>query len=139
VRFSPRIQTVPVTLEVKTSVPVGVSTLVPGSFAFSYQAGGAIPAPVALSVNGGAGQIFSVTAGNTGWLTVNPLSGVAPAALSVAINPAGLDSGTYSGVIIVEANTGLGVTSQNVVVTLTVADASPPANLRIGATIESHK
>jgi hypothetical protein len=32
-------------------------------------------------------------------------------------------------VIIVEANTGLGVMSQNVVVTLTVADASPPINL----------
>ena len=36
-------QTVPVTLEVKNSLPVGVLTLVPRSFAFSYQAGGAIP------------------------------------------------------------------------------------------------
>jgi hypothetical protein len=70
---------------------------------------------------GGAGQIFSVTAGSTGWLTVNPLSGVLPAAL---VNPAGLASGIYSGVVVVEANTGLGATSQNVIVTLTVADAS---------------
>ena len=73
---------------------------------------------------GGAGQIFSVTAGSTGWLTVNPLSGVLPAALGVAVNPAGLASGIYSGVVVVEANTGLGATSQNVIVTLTVADAS---------------
>jgi hypothetical protein len=41
---------------------------------------------VTLSVNGAAGQIFSVTAGSAGWLTVNPLSGVLPAALSVAVN-----------------------------------------------------
>ena len=109
--------------------PAGVLTLVPGSFAFSYQAGGAIPAPATLSVNGGAGQIFSVTAGSAGWLTVNPMSGVGPATLSVAVNPAGLASGTYSGVIVVDNNTGLGGTSQSVAVMLTVAGASPPANL----------
>src|SRR5207249_528809 len=67
--------------------PSQVLTLAPGSFAFTYQSGGAIPAAQTLSI-GGRGLIFTVTTASAGgWLSVIPLSGAAPATLSVAVNP----------------------------------------------------
>src|SRR5207253_530949 len=104
---------------------------------FSYAPGAASPAAQALSIGGGLP--FTVTTGSAGgWLSVTPLSGAAPATLTVSVNPAGLASGTYSGVILIVSNTDAGSTSQNGVVSIAIPGSptqTVPVTLEVKASV----
>jgi uncharacterized protein (TIGR03437 family) len=110
-----------------TVVPSGPGNLIAGliiappSLTFDYQAGAANPAVQALTL-GGASQAVTLTASNAGWLSVSALTATAPAVVSVAVNPAGLTSGTYIGAIVLASAAG----SQSVPVTLNVSGAGAP-------------
>lgn len=80
---------------------------------FSALQGAAVPAPQAFSVlNTGAGSynfaVRMMTLSGSGWLSVSPDSGVsaagASATVTVSVDPAGLKTGIYYGVILVSSN-----------------------------------
>jgi uncharacterized protein (TIGR03437 family) len=99
----------------------------PPSLAFIYQSGGPAPSSQSLTVTG-AGSPFTVTASNgAGWLSVNPLGGTSPGAVTVSVNVSGLASGTYSSYVTI-ASGGL---SQNVPVKLTVTGGTAPAPVTV--------
>ena len=116
--------TVPVVLVVNGGGGSGGGTLSfsPSSLSFS-SVNGSVPAAQTLSVSATSTTSFVATIGyvnGSGWLTVNPTSGVTTSSLSVSANPAGLATGTYSATISFNANGSI----QNVGVTLTVNSSS---------------
>jgi uncharacterized protein (TIGR03437 family) len=114
-------QQVPITVTAYAALSV-----TPAILAFSYQAGGTAPAGQILTVtNAGATANFAMATGGaaSGWLTVNPSSGVTPSTVTVSANPAGLAAGTYSGTINVTPRSFSGV-AQTIPVTLTVSGAA---------------
>ncbi|MFN7993309.1 MAG: hypothetical protein U0Q18_06895 [Bryobacteraceae bacterium] len=120
-------QVIQVTLTVSASPSI---TLTPATLAFTYQLGGSVPAAQAVQVASSSGNLpFTVAASTSGssgnWLSVTPASGTSPGSLSVAVNPAGLATGTYNGTVTV-SSTGAGNSPQSVAVTLTVAAGATP-------------
>ena len=109
------------------SQPSTALALAPASLAFTYQTGGAGPPSQTISLTGPNGVAFTATA-SSGWISVSPPAGSAPATLIVSVVPAGLLPGTYSGSLALTATRSSGEGSlQNVPVTLTVtAGSSPP-------------
>jgi len=115
---------IPITLTVAGSGPqnTGPLTITPSQLFFSAPAGGSAPAPQTIMVlNSSGGSSFTAASG-AAWLTVTPASGTTPASLAVAVNPAGLATGTYTGVVNVTASGS--PTPQPVVVTFQVTAAS---------------
>ncbi len=109
---------IPVTLNVlSTGQQLVVS---PSQVSFAVPVGGPAPAAQTLSVSSAGTAIsFSATVSGAKWLAVTPASGTTPGSLSVAVNPAGLLDGTYTGSITV-APAGLSGGGQVVTVTLKV-------------------
>jgi hypothetical protein len=74
---------------------------------FTYVAGVPAPQPQNVSIGVSSGQLpFTasiVLPPGQNWLTVTPDSGFLPTSMSVAVNPAGLSSGTYSGQVQITA------------------------------------
>ena len=84
-------------------------SLDPTQVAFRSEVGGPPPSPQSLALAATEGPPVNFTAATTGeaWLSVTPTTGVAPANLAVAVNPAGLVAGTYqSAVTVSESGTG---------------------------------
>lgn len=100
----------------------------PSSLSFSLTTGGANPAAQSLSVTGAGGSLSFTAAASTSsdgaWLSVSPLSGTAPATLTVSVNGAGLSAGVYQGAITLTPSGG---GAQTFAVTLTVTGANAPA------------
>ena len=103
--------------------------LVPSAISVSYTLGAPAPAPIAIPVSSSGGSLtFQATATNGltdtfgyappdgNWISLSAASGVTPAALSAAINPAGLMPGKYAGLITVTS----GRFSERVIVVLHV-------------------
>ena len=88
-------QTVPVTLVISAAAqPLTTSA---NSLVFSYQTGGVSPAAQSVSIGcAGIRSPFTVSS-NSGWLHVNPASGVTPASLNISADPTGLTAGSYAG------------------------------------------
>ncbi len=112
---------VPVTLTVSASPKLLVS---PAPLTFFFQTGGALPGAQAIAVaSSGTATPFVVTStttsGGSSWLVPSPLSGVTPASVSVAVVPAGLGVGTYSGSITITASGAAG-SPQTIPITLVV-------------------
>jgi uncharacterized protein (TIGR03437 family) len=108
-------------------------TSTPVSLSFVWQVGGALPAAQTVSVkssNSIAAYTTSVAPIGTPWITITPVSGNLPAAISVLVNPSGLPIGTYNAVISVSA-TGFN-TPVSIPLTLTVE--APPPTLVLSAT-----
>jgi hypothetical protein len=93
-----------------------------GSLQFTYQIGGAAPAPQTITAySSGAPLNFTATASSAGnWLFVSPSNGVTSTILSIFVNPIGLAAGVYTGSVTVTANESSNG-SQTEAVTLTVA------------------
>jgi hypothetical protein len=89
------------------------------SLSFQWQTGSAVPAPQGVSVSGVVATAFTDSTSGGGWLSVSPGTGTTPATLSVAINPTGLNPGTYTGTITITAPTASN-SPQTISVTLTV-------------------
>ena len=125
--------TTPPTLNPAVSVPIKV-TVAAGALAvdksglsFTQVAGGSLPASQVINLTNAAGPAINFSASvqmDTGsnWLTVSPLGGTTPQALTVSIaNTLGLPAGTtYTGAVIVQAP-GAANSPQVIRVTFTVA------------------
>jgi uncharacterized protein (TIGR03437 family) len=140
-------QVVNVTLNVST-VPTVTPT--PGSLTFNYEIGFNVPGAQTVSVSSSGGSLaFSVTANQTNtsnnvtWLLVGtPSSTTTPGTFTVAVSPAGMAAGQYSGTITVSSPGGANPVT--VPVTLNVANignplanVSPPSltfNVQVGGT-----
>jgi uncharacterized protein (TIGR03437 family) len=114
-------QSVTVTLSVTAGTGQGI-TVSPSSLSFNYQVGTAAPAPQLLSIGGASGLSFSAAAAGGAWLSASPSAGTTPSSISVAVNPAGLSAGTYSGSVTVTSG-GTSSSSQTVQVILVVSAA----------------
>jgi len=108
---------------------IPVLAVAPATLNFTATQGG--PAPPSQTV-----RVFSMNAAamnwsaailetNTGWLTLSASSGAAPDSVTVTVNLAGLNAGTYSATL---QFSGLGAASspQNVAVVLQVSAAAAP-------------
>lgn len=115
---------VPVTLTVGTPTESGLAVSLT-SLSFTGQAGGLQPASQAVSVTSTTPNLnFTATATTTTaipWLSVNPTAAIAPAALTISVNTAGLTSGVYTGTVTI---TGVSGGSASVAVTLTVTSGT---------------
>ncbi|HXS98379.1 MAG TPA: SBBP repeat-containing protein [Candidatus Limnocylindrales bacterium] len=112
--------------------PVSVT---PTALSFSVNAGAAAPPSQTVVITSpGATLTFTATATTTrggGWLSVSPASGNVNATLTISVNPAGLDPGSYTGTISIQPS-GAGNPAQTVPVQLTV---NAPASQAIITTV----
>ena len=100
-------QAVPVTLKVSALNPFSVF---PAELSFAFQTSHVLPPnqSIALSATGipvNFTASASVTGSGPKWLSVLPATGTTPATLAVAVNPATLAPGSYSGSITISAAT----------------------------------
>ena len=89
---------------------------------FSYQSGGALPAPQFIQVTT---VPFTVTTSDA-WLTATAFNPIGPATVTVTVNPAGLASGIYNGSVTVRPSAGSG-SVQVTPVTLEVTGQAAPS------------
>jgi uncharacterized protein (TIGR03437 family) len=112
---------------VPVTFTVGQLSASPTALTFSFQSGGAVPAPQTVAVSGPATPVgftaaVSVESGAV-WLQVAPTSGTTPGTVNVSLNAAVLPtlaSGTYNGTLTLTPTSG-SATPLLVPVTLTVA------------------
>jgi hypothetical protein len=83
------------------SVPGAVIRVDQTIMNFTYERGQAAPPPQILAVSSDRPASLSVTVLSTGWLTISSKAAVTPAQVSVAVDPARIDPGHYSGALIV--------------------------------------
>ncbi len=112
---------VAVTLTVTSPSTISVS---PRLLNYAYQSGGNLPEPQAVTVSATSAVAFTVSAAGSSWLSVSPAIGTTPASLSVSVNPAGLNPGTYEFKITVAGTNGTQSTA-TVDVSLTVTMPQP--------------
>lgn len=109
-------------------VPAANIQLSPTALTFAHQTNTTTnpPAQTVQVTSSGATLNFSATATSSGnWLSVTPTSGTTPGTLSVSVNPAGLQPGSYQGSISVSSPGALN-NPQTLNVTLTVATPTLP-------------
>lgn len=119
---------VPVTLTVGQTP---IFTVSPTAMTFLQELGAGVSVPQILALNAGtAGVRYQATASASGgnWLSVSPAEGQTPANLTVAVNPQGLNPGTYSGSVTVRSVDGT-VPPVTVRVTYTINQAIPVINI----------
>ena len=101
--------TVPVTLTVAAATDTSYFDSLPGQLSFSLKPGGAPPAQPLQIRNAGTGALHwtgsTSTADGGSWLTLSPLSGNAPTAVSVGVTASklpgqGLLAGTFCGQVL---------------------------------------
>lgn len=99
----------------------------PTSLSFAFQPGSAVPAAQAVAVTTSDNANVTsraVTDDGGAWLMVTPANGATPGSISVAVNPAALGSGTYTGNVIITGSNNVAT----VPVTLVVGSAALTAN-----------
>ncbi|MEZ5351943.1 MAG: malectin domain-containing carbohydrate-binding protein [Bryobacteraceae bacterium] len=124
-------RTIPVTFTI--SAPPTL-TVAPGSLSFLATTGGSDPSAQAIAVSntGSGGAIAWTAVSSAPWLSIEPAAGSTPSpGLAVAVHPAGLSAGTYTGELTF-TSTGPGGT-RVVPVSLTVSNAGQTAVIRINA------
>jgi uncharacterized protein (TIGR03437 family) len=126
-----------VSIPIKVTVAAGSLMSDKSGLSFIQVAGGSIPAPQAINVSNPAGAALNFSASvqmDTGgnWLSVTPLNGATPQALTVSIaNTAGLLAGTtYTGAVVLQAP-GASNSPQVIRVTFTVV---PPQTITVPVT-----
>jgi len=103
-----------------TVVPhAAVLAVSPQAFTFNYMVGGAVPAPIEISITntGGAALSWAASA-SAAWVELSSASGTAPATLSVSVNPATLAPGSHSATVVI---TAAGATGSPASVSVTLA------------------
>jgi uncharacterized protein (TIGR03437 family) len=124
-------QSVNVTLTV-TNNPTLTSPNATAGLTFNFEIGQGAPAPQQTSVTSTSGVPLAFTVGttqtntsnNVTWLLASsPSSSVTPASFSVAVNPAGMGAGRYTGAVVVNSPGG---TPLAIPVTLNVTNAGSP-------------
>jgi hypothetical protein len=103
----------------------------PTTLSFNYQLGAATPATQPISVkSSGAALAFTAAASGGTWLSATPASGTTPGTVSVAVNPAGLAAGTYSGTVTIASAGAMG-SPQTIAVTLVVAAGTGSSTMTV--------
>ena len=119
---SPLMVTVTLTVAALSKATLNVT---PQALTFNYTPGGAAPAAQSISIaNSGTGTLSWIASTSVSWATLSAASGSAPATLSVAVNPASLAAGTYTGNVQIAA-AGASGSPATVTLTLIVAGAQP--------------
>ena len=118
--FGPVVSTVGVTLRVNASSGLWLSS---GPLTFRYRIGDPLPARQNLTVSHFTWSLFSITPHSSGWLFADPESALAPATISVWVDPTGLAAGTYRGSLVFQIPGGW--TVMTVPITLEVTGAPP--------------
>jgi Viral BACON domain len=97
-------QSVPVTLTVTSGTGSGHLIASPRWISFNYAAGQSAPSPKSVSVTS-SGTALSYTAAAFGgsWLSVSPSGGTTAGKVNIAVNPDGLPTGSYAGVVQISA------------------------------------
>ena len=97
-------QSVPITLTVTSATGGGRLRAQPRWLSFNFGTGQNAPPPKTVNVTS-KGQPLNYTAAAFGgsWITVTPSGGTTPGQLSISVNPAGLPTGTYAGVVQISA------------------------------------
>ena len=118
----PNYSTGSVTLLLQSVAPV--LQLSPASLSFTATQGEGTPPPLSLAIanTGGGTETWSATASQP-WVVLGQTSGTAPSSLSVSVNPAGLNAGTYTATITVTSTRASNSPQANTV-TLTVNPAA---------------
>jgi hypothetical protein len=119
--------TVGVTMLVSPSGFTVTLSAAPSSLAFSAPQNGAAASQTVTLNSSAAPTSFNLavsTASGGNWLSASPSNGIAPAQVTVSVNPQGLAAGTYSGSILATPSDG---TAIGVPVTLTVTSSSTGA------------
>ena len=97
-------QSVPVTLTVTSATGGGRLRAQPRWLSFNFGTGQNAPPPKTVSVTSkGQPLNYTVAAFGGSWITVSPSGGTTPGQLSIAVNPSGLPTGTYAGVVQISA------------------------------------
>jgi Viral BACON domain len=116
----------PQSIAVSLTVTNSALTVSPATLTFNSPNGGPVPSQTLLVGSTGSALSIAATAttvSGVNWLSVTP-NGTTPASLSVAVNPSGLATGTFTGAIMI-ASAGASNTPQAVAVTLVVGTAPP--------------
>lgn len=104
---------------------VPIISISPAYFNFTAEIGGANPPDRVLRItNGGAGELNWSISDNADWLSLNPLSGTAPAEVVLSVDISGLEVGIYKASVVIEA-VGAYNSPKTVPVTLTVKPNVP--------------
>jgi uncharacterized protein (TIGR03437 family) len=118
--------TVAVTLTVAPSMATLAVTPQALSFAYTYTAGGAPPAPQSIAITiGGSGALAWSVVSSAFWASASPASGTASATLSVSVNPANLAAGTYTGNLQIVTT----VSTASVAITVVVKGTQPAGTI----------
>ena len=121
----------PVLINVTLTVTPAQASLAvsPQALTFSYTVGGTVPAAQGVPItNTGGGTLSWSASASAAWVGLSPVSGAAPATMSVSVNPAGLLAGTYSATVRISA-TGATGSPASVSVTLVVQAPQPTVNI----------
>ncbi len=97
-------QSVPVTLTVTSGTGSGRLSARPRWVSFNYSAGQTSPSPKTVSVSSsGQGLSYTSAAFGGSWLSVSPSGGATTGKLNITVNPDGLPTGVYAGVVQISA------------------------------------
>jgi hypothetical protein len=112
---------------------IPVIALNPTQFTFNVAFGSTSPVTGILNIsNSGGGTLEWTITENETWLTVSPFSGTGPAAVTVTVDPTGLEAGNYSTAITVAAR-DISIATATVTVALTVKSALQDNELPFGS------
>jgi uncharacterized protein (TIGR03437 family) len=117
----------PVSVTVTLTVASAPASLAvsPQALIFSYTVGSSIPAWEGVSItNKGGGTLTWTASATAAWVVLSPVSGTAPATVSVSVNPATLVAGTYAASVQI-TGTGASGSPASVGVTLVVQAPAP--------------
>jgi hypothetical protein len=93
------------------------------TLSFSYQVGSAVPGPKGVSlissVNGEESFVTDVSSTGGNWCSVSPTAGTTPVTLLVSVAPAGLQAGSYRGLVAVTDPNTLDLYTIGVTLTVT--------------------
>jgi len=104
----------------------------PASVAFRYVTGGAVPPPQMVSVTSTGGSLSFNPSATAAWLKFTASSSSAPATLTISVDPSGLNPGTYTGSIQIDAETSVQVSLTVLAPAPTVTSISP-ASVPVGS------
>jgi uncharacterized protein (TIGR03437 family) len=126
--------TIPVTLNVVAPQTITVNPA--GTMAFTYIIGTSAPTAQQVQIASSGASTFTATAKTTdgaNWLSVTPASGsvgTTPTSLSIAVNPAGLAAGNYTGTITIASPSAVTPTVINVTLAVTSIPTPTVAGIR---------
>nr|BAL58742.1 hypothetical protein HGMM_OP2C290 [Candidatus Acetothermum autotrophicum] len=105
----------------------------PTSLSFNSEIGRIPPTQTLQITNAGIGTMSWDASADQPWISLNPMSGIAPSTVVVSANTAGLAVGSYSGRITIRAS-GAQNSPAVVIVSLILKPSTPPAVLEVTPT-----